>query len=747
MRAGGSGEGTDRSVRNWCSGHSLPNDLKSLEIVLFGPEPLEGSHDGAFSQREALRAAFQFAKFGDRLSSPQHAGLMSAGNPATLTSPGKCFGRGEEITRLVSAITGPGVGAALVLGNAGHGKTMLTRTVGVHPDVIAAFCDRRWFVELERAESATSALAEIAETLGLERTAPLAAVQAVLGHRQMPALLILDNLETPLHAPYQRASTEQLIRDLVGVPNVSLVASLRSQETVAAVEWTDEVLVGPLSPEDSRRMFLSIARTIEAGDPDLDYFVGAEGVLAGIPLAIRLIAHCVFRNSTLAPLRRDWLKQGSLLASLPGGDNTRTESLDASVSLSLTSRRLRPEGRRLFALLGRLPAGLSERDRDLLMPDTGIDATAQLRAVGLLKDSDDGRIGLLTPLRDLARRRFPLDETSTSLWVTHYLRLVATKGAMIGKVGGREAISRLTPEMANISAAIGDALLTTENRFMAIDALDGFERVIYYAGFSAESLLSSMRDVCIAVGDEIGEVKCLIAQASGARRKSDNALATRLYHRAHDLLGSKSEDKLVAKCLYGLAEAARLQDENTAATDFYHQAMFFAKNSGWVAGEAVCAWALAEIALGQNDYPCARELYTQSIALNDRAGLLTCKAECLSGLAEIARQTEDLAPAVPLYEEARELFRAAGWQLGEADCLHGLAVLARLQGDLPAAARLFAEARDLHSHSGAIIGTANGIWGLAEVSRMQMDYETAKLAYRAGGLPLGAGRHFASARR
>jgi hypothetical protein len=138
-----------------------------------------------------------------------------AGPQSVVHSPGLCLGRDDDIDRIVAAATnGNGGAAVLVLGNAGIGKTRITEKLGVDSRVVDHFRERRRLVELERAASAVAALAEIAQAIGLQRTAPLAAVQAGLAAK--PTLLILDNLEMPLHA--DGYATERLLCYLVSVP-------------------------------------------------------------------------------------------------------------------------------------------------------------------------------------------------------------------------------------------------------------------------------------------------------------------------------------------------------------------------------------------------------------------------------------------------------------------------------------------------------------------------------------------------
>jgi hypothetical protein len=291
---------SERAVRGWLKGETPPDDPRPIERELFG------TNFGYGQFRNELRRAYNSARSssGDRGHiGPQREGAdasTATGPESFIHDPGLCLGRDAEIDQLAAGLASIERGATiLVLGDAGHGKTTITEKVGRRPEIIKRFGDRRWFVELERADSAEAALAAIAKAIGLEPTAPKMAVEARLATK--PALMILDNLETPLHADARQ--TDTLLCDLASVDGLPLMASLRSKETVSGVPWSDQIWIEPLKPDIAKMVFLSIAPKTKESDPDLDYFI-AE--LDGIPLAIRLVAKRASTRRGLADLRRQW---------------------------------------------------------------------------------------------------------------------------------------------------------------------------------------------------------------------------------------------------------------------------------------------------------------------------------------------------------------------------------------------------------------------------------------------------------
>jgi tetratricopeptide (TPR) repeat protein len=626
---------TDRSLGSWRNG-GHPEDLRPLENAFFGKEA-----DTKYAWfRDELRRAYRLARSGN-------SGIK-IGPQSTIHDPGLCLGRDSQIDRLVLKLISVQAGASiLVLGDAGHGKTILAEKVGVHQHIVQRFGERRWFVELERADGAVSTLAEIAASIGLERTAPLPAVQTRLAAK--PGLLVLDNLETPLHVDGR--ATETLLRDLISIPGLALIASLRGQETIASVPWTDQIWLEPLPPDVARTVFLSIAPNVRENDPDLDYFLGE---LDGIPLAIRLVAkRASTRHSNLIHLRRQWQRKGALLAEEPGGEGSRRDSLVASVEFSLVSRRMREAGKRLFSILGQLPAGLAIDDLDVVLRDEGDNAADQLRQVGLLKDSD-GRVGLLSPIRDISRRRHQPDAAAMKSWIMNYLQLSREEGDRIGKEGGAAAIVRLIPEMANIGAAISASANDPEHRSEAISALEGFARAMRYTGISGEAVIDELDKACADAADIVGRAKCMIARAGAARMRSENDSARADYRRALELVRGRDDD-LEAPCIGGLADIARMRSDNEAARALYDEARALYKRAGSLIGEAGCIFGLAEIARMRSDNEAASDLYSEARDLYRSAGALSGEAQCIWGLASIAQTRLDDESAHKLYSEARDI--------------------------------------------------------------------------------------------
>lgn len=236
-------------------------------------------------------------------------------DPASpLLPPDRCIGRGKQVDKLISALTGPGPVACLVLGGPGIGKTTLTLEAATLDAVADKFGARRWFVPLDTARDAASLQTAVVEAVGLNpANARFEHALARLGEK--PGLLILDNLETPWETEPQ--AVEACLRQIAAVPGVGLVASVRGQAAPHAPRWTCHIRVAPLADQDARELFRDIAPDIAADDPNLGDFLRSLG---GIPLAIVLVAHRAAAHDTLAELWVEWQRVGAALAARPGID-------------------------------------------------------------------------------------------------------------------------------------------------------------------------------------------------------------------------------------------------------------------------------------------------------------------------------------------------------------------------------------------------------------------------------------------
>jgi class 3 adenylate cyclase len=363
--------------------------------------------------------------------------------------PERCFGRDEPVEVLIAALTSGKDQVLYVLGTGGIGKTTVTKKAGTDARVVARFGHRRWYVELNAVTDAASLESKLIQAIGLNpaQTNFQQAVEHLA--QQTPCLLVLDNLETPWEA--DRHNVEARLRDLAAVPGVSLLSSLRGG-AAPDPQWTWEPIhLTPLDDDAAFEVIHVFAPGIAKSDPEMKPLLRELG---GIPLAIELIAKQAATETTLREVSCEWQRHGVQFAADRGVPQDRLSSVERSIDLSLHSNRLGHEGKRLFALLGQLPAGMANEDREELLGDDAFKAKQQSMSVGLAYQPSQDRLDLLPPIRDFARRHWQPIESDAVAWRHHYLRLVAQHGRQIGTRSGAEAVARLRAEVANLDAAL-----------------------------------------------------------------------------------------------------------------------------------------------------------------------------------------------------------------------------------------------------------------------------------------------------
>ena len=703
---------TERAVRFWRRGDLAADDhYSSIERVLFGTDT---TAHAVF--RQELRAAYRRAKSGG--TGP----ALDAASLSPLFHFDRCIGRAAQLEELIGALTGPGAAACLVLGGPGIGKTTLTRAAATSPAIADKFGARRWFVALDTARDAASLQTMIVEAVGLN-PANTRFAQALARLAEQPGLVILDNLETPWESEPQ--AVESVLRQLAAVPGLGLVASLRGQMAPHAPRWTCQIRVAPLENDDARELFRDIAPNIKADDPNLGDFLRALG---GIPLAIELVAHRAAPHETLAELWAEWQHLGAALAARPGIDPSRLNSLPHSIELSLQSRRLGADGKRLLRLLGQLPAGIAPEDRVALLGDSAATASEELRGIGLAF-ARGGRLDLLPPIRDHIRRFHPPEGEDAERWREHYLSLLRDRGAKIGMAEGSGAVARLAPEFPNFEAAL-QAQLPEGLPADTVWTVVGLNRLMMYTGLGSPSLIEALAAACQATGDVDGEAVCVGNLGHLARTRSNHEAARRAFERALPLFRRIGDILGEANCITNLGDIALHRSEHDSAREAFERALPLYRQVGNILGEANCIRSLGTIALAHSDHDAARQAYERALPLYRQIDNIRGEANCIQSLGDIAFARSDHEAARPAYEQALPLYRQIGDIHGEANCIRSLGDIALARSDHDAARQAYESALPHFRQVGAIQGEANCIRRLGDIALARSDHDTARRLYQ-----------------
>jgi tetratricopeptide (TPR) repeat protein len=647
------------------------------------------------------------------------AGSTSSGETEPILPPVRCFGRDAEADSLVAALTAAKPACLLVLGSAGIGKTTLTRRVATDPAVAARFGQRRYFVPLETATDDAALRVAIIQAIGLNpASANFNAALARLA--EQPALLVLDNLETPWEP--EPGAVQDTLLALSATPNVSLLVSLRGSVAPPSPRWTERpTRVEALPEAQARRLFLELAPEAERDATHLGSFLTALG---GVPLAVELVAMRAAGDTPLAELWSEWQRLGIELAEHPDQDPGRRTSLRRSLDLSWGSRRLREPGRRLFRLLGALPSGMADADRQTLMSTDATEAARQVGAVSLAF-SRDGRLDLLPPVRDYARALHPPEGDEAVLWCRHYLTLARDVGGRIFKAEGASAVIRLTPELPNIQSALQRAVegeMWTE----AAAALDGAYRVMSVTGAGSLATLEALAGACHAANDLHAEARSRYFLGVVALDRSEYDMAFEAYKQALPLYRQLGDVLGETKCIVGLGDIALDRSDYSSAHESYEQALALNCKAGDVRGEALCVARIGDIAFLRSEYNAAREAYIRALSLFRQIEDVLGQANCIHGLGEIERDRSEYDLAYEAYQRALTLYRQVGDARGEANCLRGYGDVALRQLDHGAASDAYFESLRLFRQIGDLLGEASCVLGMGDVALARGDHNVAR---------------------
>jgi tetratricopeptide (TPR) repeat protein len=714
------GSKTERTVRNWRNSETLPSpaDFHAILLLLFG-----SNQDYAEWKAELT----------DKYHAPreQEADAPLDDTPSNVsmpTKPPRCMGREEDLKSVVGALTATSTAiAVLILGGPGMGKTTLTREAANDPTVIARFGNRRWLVELETAVDAQIFETAIAKALGLD---PAAAKfdDALALLERAPGLLVLDNLETPWDGA--RDQIEKLISRLHAVPTLALLASIRGNEPPAGLRWTRQRTMHPLESPFDRDLFLDIAQDIKADDPHLEPLLGELG---GVPLVVELVALQAAAHDALSSSLDEWHRIGSTFARRRGIEPSRLTALDISLELSFNSQRLGESGRRLFSVLGQLPAGIGAEDLKTLFKDSTFEARHGLLACGLGFERN-GRLDLLPPVRDHSRRFHAPLEADAVLWRNHFLALAQDHGDRLGTAEGVGSMERLSVELANLEAA-QIAALSGENLAGALSALHATSLTMQFTGLGSSAAIQQVMSACHLTGDILGEANCIKSVGDIALARSDHDAARKAYEQALTLYRQVGHILGEANCIQNLGNIALARSDHDTARKAHEQALPLYRQIGDILGEANCIRSLGNIAHERSDHDAARKSYEQALPLYRQVGKILGEANCIKGLGNIALARSDNDAARKAYEQALPLYRQFGDILGEANCIRSLGDIALVRSDHDAARKAYEQALPLYRQVGDILGEANCIRSLGDIALERSDHDASRKAYQRA-LPL-----------
>ncbi len=631
--------------------------------------------------------------------------------PRQLTS---FIGRGREIAEVKRLLSTTPV--LMLAGPGGCGKTRLALQVAA--DLIHAFADGVWLVELAALTDSDLVVQAVASALGAREVPGRPLVATVLDYlRTKELLLILDNCEHLVTACARLA--EAIIRSCprlrvlatsrepLGVPGETVwhvpSLSLAENHRVASVER--------LMLYEATRLFVERAIAVQPRftlTPQNAVAVAAVcRRLDGMPLAIELAA------ARMRVLSADQIAErlDERFSLLTGGGRTalpRQQTLRGTLdwSYDLLSHKERALLRRLSVFAGgwTLEAAEAVCTGEGVETQDILDLLTQLVLKSLvLLNEQEGRVRyrLLETVRQYGRNR--LEESGEAAGVKRrhfdwYLHLAEEAEPKLVSADQPVWLNRLEVEHDNLRAALEWSKAEEDDGEAGLrlaKALWHFWNV--HGHFSAgrgwlETMLSRGRSASAPV-----RARALAATGFLAYRQGDYDGAIRMCTESLVMFRELGDLSGMGQALYFLGAVAVGQGGYERARTLFMESLTLGRQAGDKRRMAISLNSLGEVARCQGDYAAARASYEESLTLRREVGDKWGIAIPLGNLGFVALHQGENESAAILFHEALGLARQAVNRLGIAEYLAGLGGVAAAEGRHARAARLLGAADNLRS--------------------------------------------------
>ncbi|RDB24540.1 Tetratricopeptide repeat protein 28 [Hypsizygus marmoreus] len=657
--------------------------------------------------------------------------------PVLPSRPRLVIGRAGEIETLVDALLTVAAPRLAILGPGGMGKTTLALTV-LHDGRLSPRWPRsqRYFIDCEGVSSVELFVKELADVLRIppndREFDVFDDVLRTLAHQ--PAILCLDNFETPWEDLSIRPSIEEALQRLDELHDLALLITMRGIQRPAALSINWLTTLEPLTPltlEDAKSLFKQISHEMDSWSEELVRAVD------GIPLAVKLLAQLILEGTeTTKSLWDRWSKEWTTV--VENGGNDRLSKLDTSIQLSVS--RVDAPAQQLLGILALLPDGLISSQEHINDLQTRIPMEINVKAALTILERkslvfrSSNRYQMLSPIRHFTLKHSAasigvqrgLIETYLTILLNHRDYTDATSYSIVHpEISNFRNILSLAFEMRDIPDLSSAAIAYTYTlRYHGLATADIIRRALCTPGLTPRAEADCLH--CLGVlhmcRDELDDAEQPLKQA------------LELHEQVQDIHGQANDHLQLGKlhmCRYKLDDAEQsLKRALELHEESLKHALELHEEVQDIHGQAYDHQELGALHRDQDEFDNAMQSLKRALELHEEVQDIHGQASDHQYLGmlhmrrdELDDAEQSLKRALELYEHlesilgqaddhqelgrALELYEQVESILGQANNHQQLGMLHMRRDELDDAEQSLKRALELYEHLGSILGQAD----------------------------------------